>query len=226
MSKRGFGSVFMAGVFVFGASGPAQAAKEVQKTTFKGSQVQASFTVSTEVTCADGSSGLVIANGSLQGAESITVQTGQPTFMANGVTVDLSYVNGCTGTEIGFASGGIPNALTPPDKNLTSAAMVGSGTVQDFGTGQTIPVTINVSVEADGDLRITSSKSKSKTKTTIVSSAGTTMQVTKNKGNFNNANRIGEASGTISIEGFALNADFTFAIMNANDNTTKTITKL
>ena len=224
MSKRGFGSVFMAGALVFGVSGPAHAAKDVQRVTFKGSQVSATFMVSSEITCADGSSGIIIANGSLQGAESVQAQTGLPTFMSNGVVVDLSYFNGCTNTQVGFASGGIPNALTPPDKKLTTAAMVGSGTVQDFGTGQTIPVTINVTVEGEGNTNIFQSKSKSKSK--IVGADGGTLQVTVTKSNLNNTNRPASATGTISIEGFAVNADFIFAFMNANDNTSKTITRL
>src|SRR5262245_12037195 len=125
MHKRGIGSLSMVAVFVVGLSAPARAAVDVQRVTFKGSQVNTSFMVSTEVTCADGSSNIVIANGSLSGAEQVSAQTGLPTFMSNGVVVDLSYFNGCTGTQVGFASGGIPNALTPPDKKLTSAAMVG-----------------------------------------------------------------------------------------------------
>ena len=219
MHKRGIGSLFMVGMFVVGLGAPARAATDVQRVTFKGNQVGASFAISSNIACPGGGDGIVIANGFLNGAEQISATTGLPTFMSNGVVLDLSYFNSCTGTTIGFGSGGFPNTLTPPGKKLESAAMVGSGTVQDFGSGITVPVSFNVSVVGDGNTNQSKSNSKSK----IVGSTGGPLQVSMS--HFYNANRSGIATGTISIEGFALNPDFIFAFMNQNDNSQKTISK-
>src|SRR6188508_353849 len=175
MHKRGIGSLFMVGMFVVGLGGPARAATEIQRVTFKGNQVSASFTISSNITCPGpgGGDGIVIANGSLSGSEQVFASTGMPTFMSNGVVVDLSYFNSCTGTTIGFGSGGAPNTLTPPNKKLDSAAMVGTATVQDFGSGLTVPVSFNVTVVGEGNTNQSKSNSKSKT----VGSTGGPLQV-------------------------------------------------
>jgi len=219
MHKRGIGSLSMVAVFVVGLSAPAQAATEVQRVTFKGAQVTSSFTISTNITCADTSDGIIIANGFLNGAEQVFASTGMPTFMSNGVTMDLSYFNSCTGTTIGFGSGGFPNALTPPNKKLDSAAMVGTGTVQDFGSGQTIPVSFNISFVGDG----LTSQGKGNSKSRLVGSTGGPLQVTIS--HTANSNRSAIATGTMSIEGFAVNADFLFPFFNLNDNSQKSISK-
>lgn len=219
MYKRGIGSLSMVAVFVVGLSAPAKAATEIQRITFKGVQANTSFTISSNVACPGGGDGIVIANGSLSGSEQVFATTGLPTFMSNGVVVDLSYFNSCTGTTIGFGSGGAPNTLTPPNKKLESAAMVGSATVQDFGSGLTVPVVFNVTLVGDGNTNQSKSNSKSK----FVGSTGGPLQISISHGA--NSNRSASATGTISIEGFALNPDFGFGIMNVNDNSQKTISK-
>jgi hypothetical protein len=195
----------------------------VQRVTFKNNQVSAFFTISSNVACPAGGDGIVIANGSLMGAESVSATTGMPTFMSNGVVVDLSYFNSCTGTAIAFGSGGAPNTLTPPNKKLESAAMVGTATVQDFGSGVTVPVSFNVTLVGVGN--ISQSKSGGHSKSKLVGSTGGPLQVTISSNQFSNSNRSASATGTMSIEGFAVNIDFTFASFNQNENTTKTISK-
>jgi len=210
----------MVAVFVVGLSAPpARAATEIQRVTFKGIQVTASFATFTNITCADNSDGFIIANGFLNGAEQIFRTAGSPTFMSNGVTMDLSYFNSCTGTSVS-ASGGFPNALTPANKKLDSASMVGSGTVQDFSTGQTVPVSFNVSFVGEGQ----TFQSKGTSKSTIVGSTGGPISVftSRSAGAF----RFATATGTMSIEGFAVNVDFTSAAFNQNDNSSKTFTKM
>ena len=219
MQKRGIGSLCMVAMLMAGLSAPARAATEIQRITFKGVQANTSFTISSNITCADGSDGIVIANGGLSGAEQVFATTGMPTFMSNGVTVDLSYFNSCTGTTIGFGSGGVANALTPPNKKLDSATLAGTATVQDFGSGVTVPVVFNVTLVGDGNTNQNKSNSKSK----LVGSTGGPLQISISHSA--NSNRTATASGTISIEGFALNPDFGFAILNVNDNSQKTISK-
>src|SRR5262245_49968902 len=127
MNKRAIGSVFTAAAFVVSLGGPARAATEISRVTFKGSQVFLAFMASANVTCADQSEGFAFANGFLSGAEQISMTTGQPTFMSNGTLVTIqSYFNSCTGASVSFADGGVPNSLTPPDKKLMSSAMAGS----------------------------------------------------------------------------------------------------
>ena len=221
MSKRAIGSVFTAAAFMVGLSGPARAATEIQRVSFKGAQVFSTFMASANVTCEDQSEGFAFASGVLNGAEQVSATTGLPTFMSNGVVVSIqSYFNSCTGASLAFAEGGAPNALTPPDKKLMSAAMVGSAIVQDFGTGQTMPVSFNVSIVGSGDMNQGKSNSKSK----VVGTKGGPISMSTS--HFNNANRTGTASGTISIDGIALNPDFVFTIMITNDNTQRTVSKL
>ena len=217
MSKRAIGSVFTAAAFMVGLSGPARAGTLIQRTTFTGSQAFTFFNASANVTCDDQTEGIVFASGALQAAE--TVQTGDFPFMFNGTLVSVQYFNSCTGMALN-ADGGVPNSLTPPDKKLTSAALVGSGTIQDFGTAQTLSVSFNVSIVGDGQIN----QQKSNTKQKIVASTGGPLVVTTSHSN--NSNRSGTATGTISIGGVALNADFVFASMSINGSTNRTVTKL
>jgi len=201
-------------------SGIAFAATDIQKVTFTGSQVSVGFFGSGEVTCANGTQGFVSAAGFLQGAEQIFRQTGTPQTLSNGVFVEIdSFFNTCTNVALS-GSGGVANALTPPDKKLTSASMVGTASVQDFGSGATIPVTFNVSVQGTGTL--TQSKSSGHSKT--LGDKGGPIMITQSHSA--NSNRSGTATGTISVDGVPIDPQFFFAFLNLNDNSSMTISKL
>lgn len=201
-------------------SGIAFAATDIQKVTFTGSQVIVGFFGSGEVTCADGTQGFVSAFGSLQGAEQIFRSTGTPQTLANGVFVEIdSYFNTCTNFALS-GTGGVANALTPPDKKLTSASMVGTASVQDFGSGATIPVTFNVAVQGTGTLSQSKSNSHSKT----LGAKGGPIMISQSHSA--NSNRSGTATGTMSVGGVAIDPQFFFSFLNLNDNSSMTISKL
>lgn len=198
----------------------ANAATVVEQDTFIGSQVPVGFFGSGEVTCADGSHGFVSAFGSLTGAQQITRSTGTTKTISNGVFLEIdSFFNTCTGLAVsGFGS--IVNGFTPPDKKLTSSALVGTGSVQDFGSGATVAVSIDITVTGTGNTSQSKSNSQSKT----IGSHGGPLQI--NVSHFANSNRSGSASGTISIDGVAIDPQFFFAILIANDNSSTTISKM
>ena len=205
---------------IVGADGHARAATVVQQVTFTGSQVPVGFFGSGEVTCADGSQGFVSAFGSLSGAQTVSRSTGTPQSFSNGVFVEIdSFFNTCTNQALS-GTGGVANAFTPPDKQLTSAALVGTASVQDFSTGATIPVTFNVTVQGVGNTSQSKSNSQSKT----IGSKGGPLMI--NISHFANSNRSGTATGTISIGGVAIDPQFFFAILIANDNASTTISKM
>src|SRR5262249_34677302 len=138
----------------------------------------------------------------------------------NGVFLELDgFFNTCTGLAIsGFGS--IVNGFTPPDRRLTSAALVGTGSVQDFGSGATVSMTINVTVQGTGN----TSQSKSNGQSKTIGSRGGPLEI--DVSHFANTNRSGIATGTISVDGVAIDPQFFFAILIANDNSSTTISKL
>jgi hypothetical protein len=217
MRNRIVGSLLIAAVSL-GTSAPAGAAV-VSRITFVGNQATAGFFGTGPITCSDGSAGFVAAGGFLQGAEQIFSQTGQPSFNSNGVYVQLDfYFNSCSGVTLSGA-GQVVNGLTGPDKKLTSATLVGPALVQDFGTGAQIPVSINVTITGTGNLF----QSKSSSKSREIGTKGGPVNMTQNHGQ--NQNRQGTAAGTMSVDGFAIDPQFTFASMNTNDNSQLTISK-
>jgi hypothetical protein len=202
-----------------GAAAPADATTEILKETFSGSQVIAGFFGSGSLTCPDGTPGFVSAFGSLTGALQITKSPGTPSSMSNGVFVEVdSFFNTCTGQGLS-GSGGIPGGFTPPDKKLTSSAMSGSTLVQDFGSGLQIPVSVNVSVVGTGNLSQSKDNSQSKT----VGSTGGPLSI--NHSHFANSNRSGTATGTITIDGTPIDAEFFFSLLIANDNSSMSVSK-
>jgi hypothetical protein len=217
MRNRVVGSLLIAAVCL-GTSVPARAAV-VARFTFTNSQVSTGFSGSGATTCSDGSPGFVAAGGSLIGAQQIQSQTGQPSFNSNGVLVVLDfYFNSCSGLSFSGV-GQVVNGLTPPDKKLTSATMVGTAVVQDFSTGATIPVSINVTVTGTGNLNQSKSNSKSRT----VGTKGGPLFMSHD--HQQNQNRQGIAEGTLSVDGVAIDPQFFFGFLNANDNSQFTISK-
>ncbi len=208
--------LLVSALVVASAGGRAFGAVTVDKQTFKGSQGATTFSGSATIACAGGGSGTVSASGFLSGSQQITKTSGSPKMVNNGVFVEVdSYSNTCTGATLGFADGGIANGFTPPNAHLNSAQLLGTTTVQDFGTGLTITVAIDVVLEGTGPISAEKSNTKTKTKgpftITIMRSAS--------------ASRAADASGTISVGGVAIDATFSSTTLSTNANATLTITK-
>jgi hypothetical protein len=202
----------------FLAGGSAHAA-EIQRFSFLGNTANVGFFGSAAIKCADGTDGVVAAFGSLQAAEQIISSTSFD-FQSNGILVEVdSYSNSCTHVTFGFSEAGIQNGFTPPDKHLTSAALVGSALLQDFGSGLQVPIAVNVQVTGTG----ATSSSKSNSKSTLKGSKSGPLSISTS--HFFNANRIGVGCGTISIDGVDINAQFYFAFLNYNDNGQMTVNK-
>jgi hypothetical protein len=195
-------------------------AATVDKESFKGSQVATSFSSTTTIGCADGSAGSVSASGFLSGSDSVTKETGTPKTTSNGIFVEIdTYANTCTGASLSFGDGGIANGYAPPNKKLASAGLEGVATVQDFSTGLSITVDLALVIEGTGP--ITTSKAHSRTKTVQSPGGPVTITIT----NSASSSRDGVVSGTITIDGVALDADFTSTTLSSNANTEITITK-
>ena len=195
-------------------------AKTVDKQKFKGYQTATTFTVNETLTCADRTSGSVFASGFLSGSDSISKETGSPKTISNGVFVELdTYSNTCTGVNFGFADGSIPNGYTPPNKNLNSAGLMGTASLQDFDTGRTIVIAIDLVVEGTGP--ITASKSHSHTRTVQTPGGPVTINIDTSA----NSNRSGDVSGTLSIDGTELDATYSSTTLSTNASTEITIGK-
>jgi hypothetical protein len=137
----------------------------------------------------------------------------------NGISVEIdSYSNSCTGTSFsGF--GGAANAFASPNKKLTSAGLTGTASVQDFSTSLTFNVGVDVVIVGTGP--ISASKSSTKTKTIQCPGGTVTITITRSA----NSNRSGNASGSLTIEGFELDPTFSTTTLVDNSNTTITIEK-
>ncbi|MFL5307619.1 MAG: hypothetical protein ACJ8F1_20535 [Polyangia bacterium] len=186
---------------------------EVDRT--QGSNVGTSFQGSAEIKCADNSDGSVFAFGFLSGSESITKTSGSPRTVTDGVFVEVDeYFNSCTNT---FASGfgGFANGFVPPNKNLISARLVGSTSFQDFGSGETIPVSIDLKIRGTGPL------TASKENTVSHGNGVMTVTVTHSA----SSSREGTVTGTLSIGGVELDATFSTTTLSSNGQTTITVEK-
>jgi hypothetical protein len=203
-------------VFV-AAGGRAFGAVTVDKQSGKGSNAGTSFSGSATIHCSGGGSGTVSASGFLSGSQSVTKSTGSPKTVNNGVFIEIdTYSNTCTGANLGFLTGGLANAFTPPNAHLNSAQILGSATVQDFNdVPNTLAVSLDVVFEGTGP--VTAGKSTTVTKTkgpltiTINSSAS--------------ASRAADASGDIKVGGVLLDTTFSVTTLSSNSNSTITITK-
>ena len=162
----------------------------------QGANVGTQFSGSAEITCADGSKGSVFAYGGFSGNESTQKSSGSPGTVNDGVFVEIDgYNNSCTDLTVsGF--GGLANGFVPPNKNLTSARLVGTTTVQDFGGGQSVSVSFDLKIKGTGPL--TASKENS------VSHDSGAMTVTISHSGF--SSRDGTVTGTLSVGGVKLDA--------------------
>ena len=208
-------------VLVFaGWVGVADASTEVQRVTFVGSRADFEFSASTSITCANGSTGVASAFGSVSGSDSINNSTGSPQTISNGAFVEIdSYFNSCTGVFF-FAEGGIANGYTAPDKKLDSASIVGTGTVQDFNSGNTFPLTLNVSFVGTGS----TSQSKSSSHSKITGTTHGNLSISHSQSA--NSNREATVTGSIGIDSVTFTSfDVFFADLVANSSATLTVSK-
>ena len=218
MVNRAFRSLSLV-AFIVGVSGMARAA-EVQKVTFQGSGVSVSYFGNAAITCADGSLGFVSAFGILLGAEQISASTGMPPFMSNGVFVQVdSYSNSCTGVMMSNANSGLASGFTPPDKKLTSSALVGTASVQDFATGAQVSVSIDIDLFGEGQLQV--SKLRSRSSQRGVPGGPVTVTTTRSA----NTNRNGTAEGTMSIDGVDIAPEFFSVSLFGSSNATRTVSR-
>jgi len=194
-------------------------AATVDKQKFKGAQAAGVFAATTTITCSDGSAGSVSVSGFLSGSVQISKMSGTPVNISNGIFVEIDfYSNDCTGQSFS-GTGGISGGFTAPNKKLNSAGLSGSTLVQDFGTGNQIPVSLDIVIEGTGALTTTKSHSRSRT---VVTPGGPVTIAIDHSGN---ANRSGVASGTISVDGITLTPMFSSVTLNDNANIQVTITK-
>lgn len=195
-------------------------AATVDKQKFKGSQTATFFSANDAITCADGSSGTVFASGMLSGSDSISKETGTPKTTSNGVFVEVDiYSNTCTGVNFNFGDGSIANGYTAPNKKLNSAGLEGSTTVQDFDTGNTIPVVVDLVVEGTGP--VTATAAHTKTKTVQGKHGPVTITIASSA----NSTRAGLVSGSLTIDGVELDATYSSTTLSSNANTEITISK-
>jgi hypothetical protein len=210
--------VLASALAVTSVAGAARAAT-VEKQKMTGSHAATSFSSEASIKCGDGSDGSIFASGFLMASETVTKETGTPTVVSNGIFVEVdSYSNSCTNVFTS-GTGGIANGFTPPNKGLNSAGLEGSTSFQDLNTGALIPISIDVVIVGTGP--ISASKSSTKTKTIMGKCGPVTITITRQA----EANRSGIASGTITIDGVALDSTFSVTTLEASSNVDITITK-
>jgi hypothetical protein len=191
-------------------------AEVIQKDKFKGAQVATAFDGSAEIDCGGGVPGTITVSGSMTGATSVSRTKGQPKTVTNGMFADIFYSNSCTG-EFRIISGGASNVVDAPNRNLRSAAIEGTTTLQDFNDGTTFAFAFDV--EFDGIGEVFAAKDRTRTKTQDTPHGPVTITHTFTA----NANRSATATGTIAIGGVEMTPTFSFAIMSWNANGTKVI---
>src|SRR4051794_26550110 len=186
--------LLLATLFIAGTATIAWAAT-VQKTKFKGSQATASISASATVTCDNGVTDTAFVNGFISGSQSVLKMKGAMKSANNGVTVDVfSFFNPCTNTFIGFSEAGVAGDFSPPNKQLASATLEGQGLLQDFDSGMQVPIDVDVVITGTGPISASSASSKTKT----FDGPGGPVTITIDRSA--NSNRVGLATGTITIQ--------------------------
>ena len=202
-----------------GAAVPADATTVIFKETFKGSQAFAEFFGSGSLTCANGTTGFVSIFGFLNGAQQVIIQTGTPTTIGNGVSIEVdSFFNTCTNQALS-GEGQIVGGFTPPDTKLTSAAMAGTTSIQDFGGGPPVTLSLNVTLTGTG----TTSQSKDNSHSKIIGSKEGPLSITQS--HFANSNRSATLSGSLTVAGVPIDVQSFFGILVANDNSSMSVSK-
>jgi len=207
--------VLLVSTLVAGGLSSAAHAATVEVNKLVGKQAAASFSGTARIKCANKTFGTLTAFGFLSASQTITKTTGTPRTVDNGVFVEISYTNSCTGASLSFADGSVPNGFTPPDAHLNSAGADGTTVAQDPASGGTVTVGLDVVFEGFGP--ITAEKSNTKTKTT----GPVTITITRDAA----ASRAADASGTITVAGVPVTMTFTTVTLSDHANQTITITK-
>jgi hypothetical protein len=130
-------------------SAHARAQSAAQVYIGKGTNVGGFITFGPTVTCQDGTQGSAFGYGDVGASDSLTPQQGSRATMNNGMYIDIWYYADSCGNFV-FGSGGLPNAYTPVDHNLNSAGIAGSGFVQDYSSGATVPFSIDLVFAGQG----------------------------------------------------------------------------
>jgi hypothetical protein len=211
-------SLVALGMMTLGMVGQAGAAV-VERETLIGRQVFVFFSASKTVTCG-GVAKTATISGDVVGSESISRSTGMPFTRSNVVTPDVFfYSNECTGVSFGFGGGLPASGLVGPGPLLNLAIMNASSTVQDFGSGVTLPVTTHLTVTSSGPL--TSSGSTTETHTVSGPGGPFTLTITRSA----NSSRPGTVTGTFTINGDVFDLTGTSADLSGNSNSTLTVSK-
>jgi len=186
---------------------------DVEKT--QGSNVQFFFSGSANITCSDGTDGSVFALGFINGTDSMQKAKGSGPVINDGVLVEVDeYFNSCTGVFLS-GSGTIPNGYHRPNKNLSSARLKGSTTVQDFGGGGSAPVTVDLTVRGTGPVVASKDNTVSNTNGRITVTVSHTAS----------SSGQGTVTGTLSNGGVALDTTFDTSSMFTSTATTITVVK-
>jgi len=211
-------SVLALAITMLGTTGRAQAAVTVDRESTIGKQAAMFFSVSKTVQCTSGPS-TAFAFGFITGAASVSRSTGLPVTRTNGVTVDVfGFSNGCTETPSN-GSGGFADGFFTPGPQLALATLNGSGTIQDFGSGATLPFSVHLTVSGTGP----TSSSGATTETHTFNGPGGPFTITIQRSA--NNNRSGTVTGTFTLGGVVFDLAGTSATLVANSNATITVTK-
>jgi len=206
-----------------GAAVPAHATTMIQQASFSGTQAFFPFSASTSITCADGTTGVASAFGSVSGAQQISISTGSPQTISNGTFVEVDfYFNSCTNAFFSFGTGGIANSFTAPDKKLDSAAISGTGSVEDFNSPPDfLAVAVDVSFTGSGSTN--SEKGTTHMKTTGSPHGNLSISHSSSA----SSSRGATVTGTITIDNVNFDAAsaVSFADMNSNSSSQFSVSK-
>jgi hypothetical protein len=181
-----------------------------------GKQVPIFFSGSKTLQCSKKVTGSASVFAFISGAESIARSTGVPITRSNGIFLQITYSNSCTGKSLD-ATGGISNGMTGPGPLLALATLNGSTTIQDFDSPpHTAPVSLHLTVVGSGPL------SSSGSTTTTHTTGPLTITITRTAFSLRDGT---VSSGTLTVDGTSFDLTGTTAQMIANSNATITVSK-
>jgi hypothetical protein len=199
----------------FTTASQASAGVVVDKEATIGKQVPIIFSGSKNIQCSKTVAGTASVSAFISGAESISRSTGLPVTRSNGIFLEITYSNSCTGVSIS-GTGGISDGMIGPGPLLLLATLNGSTTIQDFESPpHTAPVSLHLTVVGSGPLTSNAS--------TTTSHTSGPLTITISRTAF--SSRDAAVSGTLTVNGTTFDLGGTTAQMIANSNATITISK-
>ena len=202
-------------VTALGMASQASAGVVVDRESTIGKQVPIFFSGFKDLKCSKTVTGSASVSAFISGAESISRSTGVPVTRSNGIFLEISYSNTCTGVSIS-ATGGISGGMIGPGPLLALATLNGSTTIQDIESPpHSAPVSLHLTVVGSGPLNSSGS-------TTTTHTSGP-LTITINRTAF--SSRDATVSGTLTVNGTSFDLGGTFAQMIANSNATITVSK-